>query len=365
MAKVTKAMIDQEIYELVKEGKMTKTAIAAKYNTSTRSVGRAVERVEAAMKAGKSKAKPKSKAKTSVKDLAKSATQKTPVAVAVKAETPKTLQERVMNGDKPEYIITGDSVILTAGDAEPEIVESTHPSYEDIVVAVVKGDFEKALKLMNIRKSIEDFSRGCIQIKGEKLFYGAVEVRSTLADRIIEAMRNGEEGFESLVNFFEKLMENPSKQSVEQLWGFISHLDVEIDKDGYIIGWKKVQSKADGSLVDSHTHKVPNDLGNLVEMPRWMVDNDPNRTCSQGLHVGAWDYVSCFGGNTILKVRVHPRDVVSVPVDYDDMKMRVSAYESFAIVDNNRKVIKTHSGTGGYRVVIGTNGELISKTERV
>lgn len=365
MTKLTKAQIDQEIYELVKEGKMTKTAIAAKYNTSTRSVGRAVERVEAARKTKpKSKPKSKPKAKTTVKDLAKSAV-KTPVAVAVKSATPKSLQEAVMGGDKPEYIITGDSVILTIGDLEPEIVESTHPRYEEIVVAVVKGDFKGALNMMNIRKAIEDFSRGCITIKGETLYYGAVEVRSTLADRIIEAMHNGEEGFESLVNFFEKLMENPSKASVEQLWGFISHLDVEIDKEGYIIGWKKVQSRDNGALFDSHTGKVPNDLGNLVEMPRWMVDNDPNRTCSQGLHVGAWDYVTHFGGNTILKVRVHPRDVVSVPVDYNDMKMRVSAYESFAIVDRNRKVIDTFDGKGGYRVVIGTNGELISKTPRV
>ncbi len=73
-------------------------------------------------------------------------------------------------------------------------------------------------------------------------------------------------------------MENPSKDSVEQLWGFVSHLDVEIDEEGYIIGWKKVSTR-EGKLVDSHTYRVPNDLGNIVEMPRWMVDNNRNVTC--------------------------------------------------------------------------------------
>lgn len=368
MTTKTKAQIDAEIYELVKEGKLTKTAIAQKFNTSTRSVGRAVERHEATLK-GKKKATSKPATKT-LKQVAKSVKKKAgkPVEKVVKDTVQKApvnkLHEAMQKDDKIEYMITGDSVIMTYG-SESEIVESTHPNYQEIVVHVVKGEFKKAFELMNIRKSIENFTQGAITIKGDKLFYGAVEMRSTLVDRILHMMKTGDKCFERLVMFFEKLMENPSKGSVEQLWGFISHLDVEIDEEGYIIGWKKVQSKADGSLVDSHTHKVPNDLGNLVEMPRWMVDSDPNRTCSQGLHVGAWEYVSCFGGDTILKVRVHPRDVVSVPTDYNDMKMRVSAYESFAIVDNNRKVIKTHSGSGGYRVVIGSHGELISKTARV
>lgn len=55
MTTKTKAQIDAEIYALVKEGKLTKTAIALKYNTSTRSVGRAVERHEATLLSGKPK----------------------------------------------------------------------------------------------------------------------------------------------------------------------------------------------------------------------------------------------------------------------------------------------------------------------
>lgn len=129
-------------------------------------------------------------------------------------------------------------------------------------------------------------------------------------------------------------------------------------------GWKKVSTR-EGKLVDSHTYRVPNDLGNIVEMPRWMVDNNRNVTCSQGLHVGAWDYVRCFSGDTILKVRVHPRDVVSVPTDYNDMKMRSSRYEVAAIVDNQRKVLKAWDGkTEALHVIVGTAGELISQRKR-
>lgn len=367
MTTKTKAQIDAEIYKLVKEGKLTKTAIAQKFNTSTRSVGRAVERHEATLK-GNKKATSTPATKT-LKQVAKTFKKKAdkPVKKAVKEDVQKApvnkLHEAMQNGNQIEYMITGDSVIMIFG-ADSEIVESTHPNYKEIVMAVISGEYKKAFELMNIRKSIENFTQGAITIKGDKLFYGAVEMRSTLVDRILHMMKTGDKGFERLVMFFEKLMENPSKDSVEQLWGFVSHLDVEIDGEGYIIGWKKVSTR-EGKLVDSHTYKVPNDLGNIVEMPRWMVDNNRNVTCSQGLHVGAWDYVRSFSGDTILKVRVHPRDVVSVPTDYNDMKMRSSRYEVAAIVDSQRNVLKAWDGkTEALHVIVGTAGELISQRKR-
>lgn len=367
MTTKTKAQIDAEIYALVQEGKLTKTAIAMKYNTSTRSVGRAVERHEATLKGAKKEtSKP---AKQTLKQIAKSAkkTATKPVAKsvkeAVKKEPVNQLHEAMQNGNQIEYMITGDSVIMTFG-ADSEIVESTHPNYKEIVMAVVGGEYKKAFELMNIRKSIENFTQGAITIKGDNLYYGAVQMRSTLVDRILDMMKVGDDGFKRLVAFFEKLMENPSKDSVEQLWGFVSHLDVEIDEEGYIIGWKKVTTRG-GKLFDSRTCKVPNDLGNVVEMPRWMVDNDRTVTCSQGLHVGAWDYVRSFSGDTILKVRVHPRDVVSVPTDYQDMKMRASRYEVAAIVNGQRQVVKEWDGKSeALHVVVGTAGELISQRKR-
>lgn len=370
MTTKTKAQIDAEIYALVQEGKLTKTAIAMKYNTSTRSVGRAVERHEAVLDSKKGDSKPvktlKGIAKTAKKAKKASVAKPTKVAKAVekavKTEPVNELHKAMQSNTQIEYMITGDSVIMTFG-AESEIVESTHPNFTEIKLAVVAGEYKKAFELMNIRKAIENFTQGAITIKGDNLYYGAVQMRSTLVDRILDMMKNGDAGFTRLVAFFEKLMENPSKDSVEQLWGFVSHLDVEIDEEGYIIGWKKVTSR-NGKLFDSRTCKVPNDLGNIVEMPRWMVDNNRNVTCSQGLHVGAWDYVTSFSGDTILKVRVHPRDVVSVPTDYQDMKMRASRYEVAAIVNGRREVVKEWDGKEALHVVVGTAGELISKRNR-
>lgn len=284
---------------------------------------------------------------------------KAPAPVAAQTGVKAALEA----GQEVAYIVTGDSIIMTLGD-DTEIVDSTHPNYKAIKVAIVTGEYKQAYDLMNISKAITHFTKGVIRVEGGELFYGSMRLKSVLVDRILELMADGDEGFKRLVAFMERLMNNPSRSSVEQLWGFVSHLDVEIDDEGYIIGWKKVQSR-NGKLFDSRTGKVPNDVGNVVEMPRHMVDDNRNVTCSQGLHVGAWDYVRSFSGNTILKVRVDPADVVAVPTDYNDMKMRAAKYTVIDTVDHSHKHVDfaRAEGVKHLHVVVGTAGELISTKE--
>jgi hypothetical protein len=447
---MTKIQIDAAIYADVKAGIMTKTAIAKKYGTSTRSVGRAVERHEKRM-ADKSLQQTVSLAiikrpalqeveqkqefiyidKTSnselvvgdvvmlsehsnwpveesnprevkgvideheegspwihvqwsnkshnayrsgdndlillerdgkiVKPTSEKPANDIPALQAddeVEIEVAESsLMDALKSGDRVEYVLTGDSVILTMNN-ETEIVDSTHPNYKAIREAIFNEDFKAAFELMNIRKAIEIFTQGNIRIEGEKLFYGEMQVKTELADKIIQLMQKGDDGFQRLIKFFELLMQNPSRSSVEQLWGFVCHNDVEIDEDGYLIGWKKVQSKGN-NLFDSRTGKVPNNVGCVVEMPRWMVDDRRSVTCSQGLHVGAWDYVRSFSGNVITKVRMSPADVVSVPDDYDDMKVRTSKYEVVGLVNSSRQDIPNTYEYKRQHVMVGSAGEIL------
>ena len=77
-----------------------------------------------------------------------------------------------------------------------------------------------------------------------------------------------------------------------------------------------------------------NTPGRIVEMPREMVDPVRGNTCSQGLHVAAFKYAHSDYGNGeghLLEVKVNPRDVVAVPPDYDNQKMRVCKYKVIKI----------------------------------
>jgi len=93
------------------------------------------------------------------------------------------------------------------------------------------------------------------------------------------------------------------------------------------------------TFTDWHTRKSTIMLGEAVTMPREECDNDPNNTCSSGLHVGAPGYVAGFGGNSktnyILACLVSPMNVVAVPYDYDFEKMRTCEYLPYAICKLN------------------------------
>ena len=63
-------------------------------------------------------------------------------------------------------------------------------------------------------------------------------------------------------------------------------------------------------------------------MPRSEVDPNSDSYCSVGLHVGTWSYAqdyACASNRVMIKVLVHPRDVVMVPGDSNE-KMRVCRY---------------------------------------
>jgi hypothetical protein len=65
----------------------------------------------------------------------------------------------------------------------------------------------------------------------------------------------------------------------------------------------------------------------VVEMPRNFVNDDQNNTCSDGLHFCSQEYLGHFGGERVMILKVNPRDVVSIPNDYNYSKGRASRYE--------------------------------------
>lgn len=362
------------------KGGVTKAALARKYGVDEKTIRRAIKAespnvltlnvtvktkdVKASVKAKAQKAAGKS-SKAGAKKSAK-ATSNASVKSTVQTaptQTASGVKAALQAGQEVAYIITGDSIVLTLGD-DTEIVDSSHANYKSIQAAVVTGDYKTAYDLMNIGKAITSFTKGAISVKGGELHYGEMKLKSTLVERILAMMAEGDEGFKRLVAFLERLLENPSARSVEELWGFVSHLDVEIDDEGYLIGWKNVKSRS-GRLVDCHTGKVPNDVGNIVEMPRHMVNDNKDQTCSQGLHVAAWGYLSHFSGDVTLKVRVNPADVVSIPTDYNDMKMRAAKYEVVDTVGSDRKHKPFNAAAGVKRlhVKVGQRGEILSSVE--
>jgi hypothetical protein len=146
------------------------------------------------------------------------------------------------------------------------------------------------------------------------------DLPAVLSQRLVDL---NEEGFPvgSLVTFWNNLKENPSSNSREQLFKFLEQNGHPLTDDGHFIAYRGVTS----DFKDVYSKTFDNSPGSVCEMPRAKVDDNPNRTCSRGLHVAAYEYASTFGPVTV-EVKVNPADVVAVPTDYNGQKMRVCKF---------------------------------------
>jgi hypothetical protein len=128
-----------------------------------------------------------------------------------------------------------------------------------------------------------------------------------------------------LERFWDNLSKNPSKESRDELFLFLEHNHVPLTEDGHFIAYKGVNN----DYTDRHSGEYDNSPGKKVSMKRSDVDNDRSITCSRGLHVASFHYAKHeYGGDRLIMIKVNPKDVVSVPNDYNNQKMRCCEYRS-------------------------------------
>lgn len=156
------------------------------------------------------------------------------------------------------------------------------------------------------------------------LEYKGRRVDSSLNGRLLKMVEEGHSPAPWL-RFWERLQNNPSYRSIEQLYTFLQNQNIPIDEDGYIRAYKSVTS----DYKDWHSQSIDNTPGAEPHMPRNQVSDDPDVPCHEGFHVGAMEYVNAFGGagKRIIICQVDPADVVSVPKDHHCQKVRVCRYK--------------------------------------
>ncbi|AUR87434.1 RIIB protein [Vibrio phage 1.101.O._10N.261.45.C6] len=288
----------------------TKKAFAKEFGISTRTLNRVIDEM---------KTKPVTDATSALKGFNK--------ALCEMGKAFGTTKGVIV--DRYDYTVTKSQITIFKNDESRSVMKG-YPKFTKLRRELIDSDFaEEALRLtyeiLSLPDFVEKFSEGNITVDHEKgkVWYGTFEIKNSIVDQMMKIMTT-QGDVKPLVLFLEKLMMNPKINVVEELYPFLKHNDIEISEEGDIIAYRSVTT----DFKDHHTGTMDNSIGVVVTMPRSMVDDNPNQTCSSGLHVAAFDYANTFGSNRrLVKVRVNPSDVVSVPTDYDGMKMRVCKFE--------------------------------------
>lgn len=238
------------------------------------------------------------------------------------------------------HIITDSSITLVYN-GSIKIFSQDSPEYAKSIDFIRNGDEKGLVQYLDsfknkIEKSYQGFSvrDGIVYLKTED---GEVDLPKILGDRL---KRFADENlpYQPVLAFMNRLSKNPSYDSVCRLYACLEANSHPLLADGRFLAWRKVRRDPanPNKLVDIYTGKHDNSVGEKLSMPRNQVNDDHSVTCSSGYHASSWDYAKNHYGSrddVMIEVAVDPADVVSVPNDYNNQKMRICAYEVLKIVE--------------------------------
>ena len=244
------------------------------------------------------------------------------------------------------YIINQAGIVLFL-DNKPVKLEKGSSQYAKIIEAfdLPENQQEAAIRKA-LEKTAERAEKNGFKISPEEVSYKGEALPKALAEKVRSIHREG-----LPLNLFEKfwqnIQDNPSSSSVRELYDFLAYKELPITDDGCFLAYKGLESdfwsisgNKDTKVVKGQIDdrgRILNSVGAEIEVKRRDVDDNRDHHCSFGLHVGSLDYARGFARGSVVVVKVNPKDVVSVPTDYNCQKCRVSAYKVVSVFEQEIK----------------------------
>ena len=222
---------------------------------------------------------------------------------------------------------------------------------------IVMGFIQKYDPLFMKDMFVSKVEQADINLNNGKLFFKAdVELDEATSSVIFkQILRDRNIDRATVENFRRKLNDNTSDFVREQLLSWLQYMGLvegetlTIAPDGDLIGYKGLTRNIHNEMVSINSGpgivngerfqntNLVNEPGNIVEIDRELVNDDPATGCASGLHIGTFSYARGFAQTDVVLCKFNPADVVSVPIDCEAQKVRVCKYE---VIDKVDKPIK-------------------------
>jgi len=249
---------------------------------------------------------------------------------------------------KVPYTLSENSLTVF-WEGEPYTLRKDHVNFNLAKQAILDARYEDLGDLLDITKAVENFIEGDISVVDELVYYLGHRLNGVVVDKLLEMLRAGMKDSTPLINFITRLQANPSANSVNELYAFLSYKSLPTTPEGTFLAYKGVKSDFYSSTGNADTivtqgkvnesHQIFNGVGETIEVARRCVDDNKDNHCSYGLHVGSYDYANGWAGSDgrLLVVEVDPADAVSVPTDCGYQKCRVFKYKVIEDITSTRK----------------------------
>jgi hypothetical protein len=225
------------------------------------------------------------------------------------------------------FILTGDSVTVVIG-AVNYTLDRSHAMFSEVLNSIrsaqQNGDWAEVETRLNIANKLSQNGSSELWFNKEtgEVFWNEEPLNTALSNRITDMWRDGFDT-EPLLAFCRNLFANPSTTAINELYDFMEKNVLPLTTDGCFLAYKKVRE----DYKDCYTGTIDNSVGCVVEMDRNICDPIRENHCSTGLHFCGLSYLTCFGGERVVIVKINPADVTSIPSDYNFAKGRCCKYE--------------------------------------
>ncbi len=243
--------------------------------------------------------------------------------------------KKISNKTQNMFFVSANAVTVVI-DGESYSLASNHQMFNQIKDELKKDiiDWEKVKELCDITQTLRNWSGDNFKVIDGSFYYTKDNVlikTNPILNRIMAAVYSGE-SHERFLNFFDKLLSNPTESSREELFLFLQACTLPITSDGDFLAYKVITE----NYKDKRTQTFDNSIGATVKMSRLEVCGDRSITCSSGLHFCSKDYIRNFSshGDRLVVIKVNPKDVVSIPDDYNNTKGRCCEYTVVAEIED-------------------------------
>lgn len=235
-------------------------------------------------------------------------------------------------------LFTGSGIILHI-DGENFTVPNDHPNLAKIKQAIADHQYDTIINLIDVRSAVRNWLSNDkdFALENDVLVLHGSPFSPAVTDKVLNMIDAGANA-EPLFKFLRKLRENPSATAQAELLLFCVANNFMIHEDGDVLAYKAVRQ----DYKDIYSGKIDNSVGQIVTVERGLVDDNRDRTCSFGLHFAAHEYAEGYGGlnSHMMVMKIHPRDVVSIPSDYHNQKGRCCRYEVYAELGDHKPLPK-------------------------
>lgn len=236
------------------------------------------------------------------------------------------------------YTTAGLSLYM---DGNQYVVANDHPNLSKIKDALAQKQYDTLVELLDVRSAVKSYlskDKDFALINDSVTFNGRPYAEGVT--RKVLAMIEAGASADPIFAFLRKVRMNPSNVAQEELLLFCVVNGFMIHEDGDILAYKSVNK----DFTDIHSGKNDNSVGAVVEMARGAVDDQRSNTCSHGLHFASHEYAATWAGEIdgvnrhLMVIKIHPRDVVSIPEDYNNQKGRCCRYVVLAEITSGEKM---------------------------